>query len=148
MVHGHIQIRDGLSLHPLCGIHHQQGTLTGSYTPGHFIRKVHMSGSIDQVKDITLSITGLVLHLDSMAFDGNTPLPLQIHIIQHLPFCDLDRMSLLQKAVSQRRLTMVNMSDDAKVSDFTDIIHALFSLFRTQRYKVFIISLYICKNKI
>ena len=49
MVDGHIEIRYCLCLHALRGIHHEQCSLAGGYTPRHLVREVHMPRSIYKV---------------------------------------------------------------------------------------------------
>ena len=55
-----------------------------------------MSRSINKIEDIFLSIFCLVFHLNSMAFNGYTSFSLQIHVVKHLPFCNLDCLRFLQ----------------------------------------------------
>ena len=85
MVYGHVKIGYGLCLYSLGSIHHQQSAFTGSNRTGHFIRKVHMSRSVNQIKSIWFSFIG-IFHLNGMTFDCNATFTFQIHIIQHLPF--------------------------------------------------------------
>src|SRR5690606_17266136 len=71
---------------------------------------------------------------NSMAFNGNAFLPLQIHIIQHLILhipCRY-RLALFKQAVSQSALPMVNMGNNAKI---TDILHKLISCSNPQSGK-------------
>ena len=55
-----------------------------------------------------------------MGFDGDAPLPLQLHAIQdlihHFPL--FKHPSGLQNAVRQGRFTVVNMRDNAKIANF------------------------------
>jgi hypothetical protein len=50
-----------------------------------------------------------------MAFDGNTPFTLQVHVVKHLALSHLDGVGSLQQTVSQGRLTVVYMCYDAEV---------------------------------
>ena len=78
-----------------------------------------MSWSVNEVENVFLSIA-LIFHLDGMALDGDTAFALQIHVIKHLPFCDLNGMSFFQQTICQSTFTMVNMSDDTEI---TDVFH-------------------------
>ena len=80
----HIQIRDRLRLHSLRSIDNQQCPFTCSNRTRHLIRKVHVSRSINQVKDILLPLIS-IFHLDRMALDSDPSFFFQIHIIKHLP---------------------------------------------------------------
>ena len=95
MVDCHIEIGDGLCLYSLCGINDKQSAFTSSNRAAHFIREVNMSRSINKIEQISLTIS-LIFHLNGMALDGNTSFSLQIHIIKHLTFCNLDSISFLQ----------------------------------------------------
>jgi hypothetical protein len=73
---------------------------------------------IDQVEDIFLTIQ-LVIHLDSVRLDRYAFFTLQIHIIEylrlHLALVQGSRE--LQEPVCERTLAMVDVSDNAKISD-------------------------------
>ena len=64
----------------------------------------------------------LVIDLNGVTFNGNSFLSFQVHIIQHLVhhISFADGVGRLQKAVSQGGFAVVNMSDDAKI---TDVLH-------------------------
>jgi hypothetical protein len=51
-----------------------------------------------------------------VALDGDSAFTFQIHIIQHLPFSDLNGVGTLQQTVGQGTLSVVDMSDDTEVS--------------------------------
>ena len=82
-----------------------------------------MSRSIDEVQQVFLAFIG-IFHLDGMALDGNATLALQFHIIQHLSLRHLDGLGILQEAVGQGTLTVVNVGYDAEVSY---MVHRLIS---------------------
>ena len=56
MVYRHVQVGDGLCLHSLCGIHHQQCTLAGGYGARHLVGEVHMSRSVYQIEYVFLAV--------------------------------------------------------------------------------------------
>ncbi len=119
MLHGQINIGQGLCLNPLCGIHHEDGSLTGSEASGNLIGKVHMPGCINQVQNILLPGPGLINQAYRLGLDGNTPFPLQVHGIQHLfihfPFGQ--HTGLLHQAVGKGRFPMVNMCNNTKITN-------------------------------
>ena len=84
MIQRHIYVGKGLSLDSLGSIYNKDRAVTGCKTPGNFIIKVYMSRGIDQVKNIFISILGLVYNTDSLGFDGDSTFSLQFHIIQNL----------------------------------------------------------------
>ena len=50
-----------------------------------------------------------------MALDGDATLFLQIHVVEHLSLGNLNRVGVLQQAVSQGRFAMVNMRNDTEI---------------------------------
>jgi hypothetical protein len=61
----------------------------------------------------------LVVDLDSMTFDGDPFFTFEIHIIQylvhHFPFTD--GIGSLQQSVGKGRFAVIDMGDDAEISD-------------------------------
>ena len=115
IVYSQIEVRDGLCLYALCGIHHQQCAFAGSDRPRHLVREVNVSRSVNQVQDIFLTLVH-ILHLDGVALNRDAALALQVHVVQHLPFRHLNGLCIFQQTVGQRRLAVVNMCNDAEVS--------------------------------
>ena len=64
-----------------------------------------------------------------MALDGDAALALQVHIVEHLPFSNLNGLGALQQTVGQRRLTVVYMCDDAEVADVLHLCNFDFRIF-------------------
>src|SRR3954471_21416802 len=77
-----------------------------------------MTGCVYQVEDIISAIL-LILHLNGMAFNGNTFLTFQVHIIKHLVHhvAHTNSMRMLEQAVGKRTFTMINMCDDTEIAD-------------------------------
>ena len=78
-----------------------------------------MPRSVYQIKDVLLTLI-IVLHLDGMALDGDASLLFKVHIIEHLAFCHFNGLSIFKQAVGQGRLAMVNMCNNAEI---TDVLH-------------------------
>ncbi|MNG89132.1 hypothetical protein D3C79_479870 [compost metagenome] len=77
-----------------------------------------MSRGVDKVKVVNLPIIGFIVERYALRFDGNTTLTFQIHRIQHLcgHFTFGQAAADLDNTVRQRRLTVVNMGNDRKIS--------------------------------
>ena len=75
-----------------------------------------MPWSVNEIKNVLFTVN-IMLHLNGMALNGNTSFFFKVHIVKHLSFCDLYGFCALQKSVGKCTLTMVNMSDNAKISD-------------------------------
>ena len=74
-----------------------------------------MTWRVDQVENILLSV-GAVGKGDGLAFDGDSPLTFNVHIIQDLVF-EIPRIhhaSILDEAVGKGRFSVINMCDDAE----------------------------------
>ena len=119
VLHSKISVGQGLRLHALRGVHHQHGALTGRQRPGDLIVEVHVSRRVDEVQLIGLTILRLVIQLNGPGLDGDAPLPLQVHIVQQL-ICHLPlgyRAAGLQQPVRQRRLAVVDVGDNGKITN-------------------------------
>ena len=78
-----------------------------------------MSRGVDEVQPVSLAVQ-LVIHLYGVAFDSYAAFALQIHIVQHLPFGHFDGFCTFKQTVCQCAFAVVDMGNDAKV---TDILH-------------------------
>ena len=112
---GHVEVADGLRLHALRGIHHEQGALAGGDAAGDLVGEVDVSRGVDEVEHVGLAVE-LVLHLYGVALDGDAALALEVHIVEHLPFGDLDGVGELKQTVGKRRLAVIDVGDDAEVA--------------------------------
>ena len=80
-----------------------------------------MARCIDEVEDILLAVLGLVYSADGLGLDGDSALPLQIHIVQHLGLHlpAGQKTGLLDDAVRQGGFSVVDVSNDTEIADFT-----------------------------
>ena len=119
MVHGEIGVAQGLGLDALGGVHHQHHALAGGQGPGDLVVEVHVAGGVDEVELIKLPVVGGIIDLHRPGLDGDAPFPLNVHVVQelllHIP--EGHGAGLLQDAVSQGGLAVVDVGDDAEVSD-------------------------------
>ena len=121
MIQCQIDIRQCLCLNALCRIHHQDRAVAGRQRTADFVVKVHMSRSIDQVKDILFSVLRLIYRAYCLCLDGNTAFPLQVHIVQHLclHLSAGEQTGLLDDAVCQGGFTVIYMCHNTKIADLT-----------------------------
>src|SRR3989338_286341 len=112
------QISKRLRLHALGAIHQQHRPFHGGKRARHFVAEVHMAGSIDQIKLVAGSLQ-LIGHADRLHFDGDAAFALDghrvEHLVLHLPF--FDRFGQIQKPVRQRGLAVIDVRDDAEITD-------------------------------
>jgi hypothetical protein len=108
-----------LSLDSLGGVHQEQSPFTGINGPAYLIAKIHMSRGINQIKEVDFSVRPGIGNGYSLTFDGNPPLPLYVHIIQYLilKIPIFYQTAFLDKPVRQSRFSVINMSNNTKVTD-------------------------------
>ena len=100
-------------------IDQQQRTLAGRQRPGDFICEIYVTGCVDQIEMIGHAIPGGVRQTYCLAFDGNSPLSFDIHGIQDLilEVTVRNHIRKLNKSVGQRGFSMVDMGNNAEVSN-------------------------------
>ena len=124
-IDGLIDVGQGLRLHALGGIDHQQRALAGGQAAAHLVGEVDMARRVHQVELVGLAVLGGVGQAHGLRLDGDAALALDIHGIQHL-LAHLARGQAaagLDQAVGQGRLAMIDMGDDGEVADELLIEH-------------------------
>ena len=119
LLHRQVDIGDGLRFDALRRVNDEQRALAGAQAAGDFVREIHVAGGVDQVELVNLAVLRLVTHRDRMGLDGDATLAFQVHGIEQLRLhvAGGDGAGAVQQAVGKRRLPMVNMGDDAEISD-------------------------------
>ena len=84
VVDSQISVGQGLRLHALAGVHHQQRALARGQRPRNLVAEVHVPRRVDQVQLVGVAVVRLVHHAHGVRLDGDAALPLQIHIVQNL----------------------------------------------------------------
>ena len=118
-LNGQIGIGERLRLDALRRIHEQQGALTGGQRAGHLVREIDVAGRVDQIEDVLVSVSGLVVQAYGMGLDGDAPLALEIHRVEHLRFhlARLKSPGELEEPIGKGRLSVIDMRDDGKIPD-------------------------------
>ncbi len=114
-----VAIRHRLRFHALRGVDHQQRALARGKRARHFVGEIDVAGRVDQVELVHLPVLRRVAERDGLGLDGDAALALEIHRIQHL------RLHLavgqtaaeLDDAVGERRLAVIDVSDDGEIAD-------------------------------
>ena len=118
-------VGQSLRLHPLRGVDHQDGSLAGGQAPRDLVGEVHVARGVDEVELVLLAVLGVVVDADGLGLDGDAPLALQVHAVEHLlahvPLGD--GVGHLQDAVGQGRLPVVDVGDDGEVADVFEACH-------------------------
>lgn len=84
-----------------------------------------MTGRIDEIELVADAVFGLILQGNALGFDGNAPLPLQIHgitnLVSHLPVAQTT--TGLDEPIGYGGFTMIDMGNNGKVADMLKISH-------------------------
>ena len=117
---GKKEVGDRLGFHSLGSVHNQNRPLAGCQRARNLIGKIYMPGGVDQVQQVGPAVSGQIVHLNGMEFDGDAAFLLEVHVVQdlielHLARCN--RPGPFEQAVGQRRLPVVNVCDDAEVAN-------------------------------
>ena len=130
VVNGQVAVGQRLGFHALAGIHHQDGTLTGSQAAADFVLKVNVARRVDQVEFVFLAVIGVVVHGNGAGFDGNAALAFQLHVVQNLVLHGalVHAVGQLQNTVRQGGLAVVNVGNNGKITNMGKIRHRLVPL--------------------
>ena len=83
-----------------------------------------MAWGVDEVKLVSFTISGFEIERYALRFDSNTALTLKIHRVENLRFHFTVRQATadLNNTVRQRRFTVVDVSNDRKVTYVLHIV--------------------------
>ena len=117
-VQSKVEIGQGLRLDALRGVDQQHRPLTGLEGTGDLVGEVDVTGGVDQMQYVVGSVDRPGQpHV--LGLDGDPAFPFDIHPVEilgaHVPVGN--HSGQLQHSVGQRRLPVVDVSDDAEVPD-------------------------------
>ena len=116
---GEVDVCERLRLDALRGVHDQNRPFARGERAGDLVGKVDMAGRVDEVEFVFVAVVRLVKHAHRSQFNGNSPLPLQIHrveeLILHVARGNLPRK--LHDPVCNGALAVVDMRYNAEIAD-------------------------------
>ena len=125
VVQRHIGVGQGLRLHALARVHHQQRALAGGQRAADLIAEVHVPRRVDEVERVLLAVLRLVCEAHGAGLYRYAALALEVHIVEylalHLPL--VHRAAELDQPVGERALAVVDVRDDRKVPDVLPVRH-------------------------
>ena len=118
-VNGEVGVGERLRLDALRRVHDEHGSLARREAARDLVVEVDVAGRVDQVEHIVLAVLGMVDERHGVRLDGDAALALELHVVEQLILhvAERHRLRLLQNAVRQRALAVVNMCNDAEISD-------------------------------
>ena len=118
ILEGQIQVRERLGLDALRGVDKEDCTLARRQGAGDLVGEVHVTGRVDHVERVGGALV-CPRHAHRLALDRDAALTLDVHAIEVLVahLARLDDAGQLEHAVRERRLPMIDMGDDAEVTD-------------------------------
>ncbi len=113
-----VQVGQRLRLDALGGVDEQHGALTGGQAAGNLVAEVHVAGGVDEVEHVLGAAAGPG-EPDRLALDRDAALALDVHPVQVLGphLAAFHHPGELQHPVGQRRLSVIDVRDDAEVPD-------------------------------
>ncbi len=117
-----VDVGQGLRLHALAGVHHEQGTLAGGQAAADLVGEVHVAGGVHQVQLIDLAVLRLIGKAHGLCLDRDAALALQVHAVEHLVghLALGQRAGRLDQPVGQGGFPVVDMGDDREIADVVD----------------------------
>lgn len=124
MLERHVDVRERLRLDALRRIDDEQSALAGREAARDLIGEVDMARRIDEVELILLAVLALVVQAHRLRLDGDAALALDVHVVEdlRLHLTLRQRARILDQAVRNRRLAMVDVRDDREIADIL-ILH-------------------------
>ena len=118
MVKRKICVCKRLRFNPLRRVHNQQRTLARGKRARNLVIKIDMTGGVDKIQDIVLSVLSLVVKAHGARFYRYSALTLKLHIVEQLllHFAAFNTARELQKAVGKSAFSVVDMRYDTKIS--------------------------------
>ena len=110
----------------MSGIDNEECTFAGGNGAGDFVTEVDVSRSVNQVERVGVAVGMVVFHLYGVALDSDTAFAFEVHVVEHLSLGNLYRVGAFEQAVGECRLAVVDMCDDAEISD---VFHFIFTVF-------------------
>ena len=123
VVHRKIGVGERLRLDALRRVNQQERAFAGGERSRDFVGEVDVTRCVDEIEDVFLTGLRAVVQADGMGLDRDAALALEVHRVEHLRLhlAGLESAGNLEKTIGQRRLAMVDVRDDGKVTDVAQV---------------------------
>ena len=117
-----VDVGERLRLDALRGVDDEERALASRKRARHLVGEVDVPRRVHEVEDVGFSVLRPVLEPHRLGLDGDAALALDVHRIEHLldHVALRDRAGRLDQPVGERRLAVVDVSDDREVADMVD----------------------------
>ena len=122
-----VAVGHALRFDALGRIDHQQGTLAGGQRARYLVGKIDVAGGVDEIELVATTVAAGVVQGHALGLDRDATFALDIHRIEYL-LCHFpigQATADLDETVGQRRLAMIDMGNDGKVSNAGTIAHRI-----------------------
>jgi len=122
LLHGEVEVRDGLGFDALGGIDHEDGTFAGGEGAGDLVGEIDVAGGVEEVELVGFAVAGLVAHGDGVGFDGDALFALEVHGIEELVHLLAlgDGLGVLEESVGEGGFPVIDVGDDGEVPGEVD----------------------------
>ena len=112
-------VRDCLRLYALRRVDYEQRAFARAHGSRHLVREVDVSGRVEEVEEVGLTVLRRVVHRDGVGLDRDSPFALEVHRVERLllELARGNRVRELEDAVGERRLAVVDVRYDAEVAN-------------------------------
>ena len=119
LLHREVNVREGLRFDPLGRVDDEDGAFAGLEAVGHLVGEVNMARRVDQVQAVDEAVLGRVLEADCARLDRDPLFALEVHRVQDLAghLARIDGVGVLEEAVGEGRLAVIDMGDDREVAE-------------------------------
>ena len=117
-----MDVGDGLRLDALGRVDNKERSFAGCQAARDLVGKVHVTGRIEQVKTVFLTVLGGVTHRDRVRLDRDPALAFEIHRVEQLILflAGMNRTGAFEQTIRQGRLAVIDVRDDAEVTSQLD----------------------------
>ena len=124
VLHRQVEVGEGLGLDPLSGVDEEDAALARGERAGDLVGEVDVARGVDHVEDVgratsLFTLGGVPGQTDRLGLDRDAALALDVHAVEvlraHLP--RVDDTGELEHPVGERRLAVVDVRDDAEVTE-------------------------------
>jgi len=125
LIESEVDISQGLGFNALSGVNNEQGAFACRERTGNLVVEVDVPWRVQKIEFVLLAVVRLVGNAHGLRLDGNAAFPLDVHAVKVLilGFTGADHLGDVQYAVSQSRFSVVDMRDDAEISNVAEIRH-------------------------